>query len=82
MTLLTSITMASQSPSTADFQVEPVSPQRIFQGVDNQLRRNISAGKLKPGDQLPAERELENTFGVSRNIMRMTSMNLRKHRDR
>jgi len=46
--------------------------------VDNQLRRNISEGKLKPGDQLPAERELENTFGVSRNTLRMTSLNLRQ----
>jgi len=78
MTRLTSITMASQPPSTADCQVEPVSPQRIFQGLDNQLRRNISEGKLKPGDQLPAERELENTFGVSRNTMRMTSLNLKQ----
>ena len=34
------------------------------------MRRNISEGKLKPGDKLPAERELAQMFGVSRNTMR------------
>ncbi|MEO8296863.1 MAG: GntR family transcriptional regulator [Burkholderiales bacterium] len=55
---------------TPAFEVEPVSPQRIFQDVANQLRRTISEGKLKPGDKLPAERELAQMFGVSRNTMR------------
>ena len=54
----------------ADFQVAPISPQRIFQEIADQLRRNISEGKLKPGDKLPAERELAQMFGVSRNTMR------------
>lgn len=58
------------SPPATDFEVAPISPQRIFQEVADQLRRNISEGKLKPGDKLPAERELAQLFGVSRNTMR------------
>jgi DNA-binding FadR family transcriptional regulator len=60
----------SPVPPPTDFQVAPISPQRIFQEVADQLRRNISEGKLKPGDKLPAERELAQMFGVSRNTMR------------
>ncbi len=54
----------------ADFGIEPISPQRIYQEVASQLRRNISEGKLKPGDKLPPERNLAQMFGVSRNTMR------------
>jgi DNA-binding FadR family transcriptional regulator len=60
----------AKAPAAIDFQVAPVSPQRIFQEVADQLRRNISEGRLKPGDKLPAERELAVLFGVSRNTMR------------
>jgi GntR family transcriptional repressor for pyruvate dehydrogenase complex len=60
----------SPVPAAADFQVAPISPQRIFQEVADQLRRNISEGKLRPGDKLPPERELAHLFGVSRNTMR------------
>jgi DNA-binding FadR family transcriptional regulator len=62
--------MKTSASSAAAFEVEPISPQRIFQEVANQLRRNISEGKLRPGDKLPPERELAQMFGVSRNTMR------------
>ena len=62
--------LRTASPPATDFEVAPISPQRIFQEVADQLRRNISEGKLKPGDKLPAERELAQLFGVSRNTMR------------
>lgn len=52
------------------FDVAPINPQRIFQEVADQLRRLISEGRLRPGDKLPAERELARSFGVSRNTMR------------
>jgi DNA-binding FadR family transcriptional regulator len=58
------------APPATDFDVAPISPQRIFQEVADRLRRNISEGKLKPGDKLPAERELAQLFGVRRNTMR------------
>jgi DNA-binding FadR family transcriptional regulator len=54
----------------APLGVVPISPQRIFQEVANQLRRTISEGRLKPGNKLPPERELAQMFGVSRNTMR------------
>jgi DNA-binding FadR family transcriptional regulator len=58
------------APDPQAFEVAPVNPQRIFQEVASQLRRLISEGKLRPGDKLPAERELARSFGVSRNTMR------------
>lgn len=38
--------------------------------VARQLRDLIVSGRLKPGDQLPAERELAQSFGVSRTVIR------------
>jgi DNA-binding FadR family transcriptional regulator len=61
---------ATAAPPSASFGIEPISPQRIYQEVANQLRRNISEGKLRPGDKLPPERNLAQMFGVSRNTMR------------
>ena len=60
----------SPAPPPTDIQVSPIAPQRIFQEVADQLRRLISEGRLKPGDKLPAERDLAQRFGVSRNTMR------------
>jgi GntR family transcriptional repressor for pyruvate dehydrogenase complex len=63
-------TKPSSSAVPSSFGIEPISPQRIYQEVASQLRRTISEGKLKPGDKLPAERNLAQMFGVSRNTMR------------
>lgn len=60
---------ASREPISS-FGIEPISPQRIYQEVANQLRRSISEGRLRPGDKLPPERNLAQMFGVSRNTMR------------
>ncbi len=60
----------STPPSSSSFGIQPISPQRIYQEVASQLRRNISEGKLRPGDKLPPERDLAQMFGVSRNTMR------------
>ena len=38
--------------------------------VAQQLRDLIVSGRLKPGDQLPAERELAESLGVSRTVVR------------
>jgi len=63
--------MKSSIPSSpSSFGIQPISPQRIYQEVASQLRRNISEGKLRPGDKLPPERDLAQMFGVSRNTMR------------
>jgi GntR family transcriptional repressor for pyruvate dehydrogenase complex len=40
--------------------------------VSEALLEAISAGRLKPGDKLPSERELSDQFGVSRTVIRET----------
>ncbi|MBF0302514.1 MAG: FadR family transcriptional regulator [Desulfamplus sp.] len=43
---------------------------RIFQDVVDQIQEAILEGKLSPGDVLPPERELRETFNVSRGTLR------------
>jgi GntR family transcriptional repressor for pyruvate dehydrogenase complex len=43
---------------------------RIYEEVVSQVHELIRAGKLKAGDQLPSERELAETFKVSRTSVR------------
>jgi GntR family transcriptional repressor for pyruvate dehydrogenase complex len=48
----------------------PITPQRAFEEIAGQIRELVASGKLKPGDRLPAERELSVKFNVSRNTLR------------
>ncbi|MFZ0613227.1 MAG: FadR/GntR family transcriptional regulator [Desulfobacterales bacterium] len=43
---------------------------RISHNIVDQIRENILAGKLKPGDRLPSEKELSIEFGVSKASLR------------
>ncbi|AAR36786.1 FadR family transcriptional regulator [Geobacter sulfurreducens] len=43
---------------------------RIFQDVVDQIQEAIVEGRLKEGDQLPAERKLQEEFNVSRGTLR------------
>jgi DNA-binding FadR family transcriptional regulator len=43
---------------------------RIFQDVVDQIQEAFLEGRLQPGDALPAERELRETFGISRGTLR------------
>lgn len=47
-----------------------VRPKRVADQVFEQIRDLIFRGQLKPGDQLPPERELAETMGVSRPTVR------------
>ncbi|MCB5203989.1 FadR family transcriptional regulator [Neorhizobium sp. T786] len=51
--------------------------QRLAQQVIDHLRHEIEAGKLKEGDQLPTEPQLEAQFGVSRTVVREAIADLR-----
>ncbi len=51
--------------------------QRLAQQVIDQLRSQIETGKLRTGDQLPTEPQLEATFGVSRTVVREAIADLR-----
>jgi GntR family transcriptional regulator, transcriptional repressor for pyruvate dehydrogenase complex len=44
--------------------------RRAFEEVCDQIRRELAAGTLVPGDRLPAERVLAEQFGVSRTAVR------------
>jgi GntR family transcriptional regulator, transcriptional repressor for pyruvate dehydrogenase complex len=43
---------------------------RLSDKVADQIRETILAGRLRPGDRLPSERELGEQFGVSRTVVR------------
>lgn len=47
-----------------------VRASRLYEQIVQQIEESIRAGRLKPGDQLPAERELALEFGVSRTAVR------------
>lgn len=47
-----------------------VKKQRVYQDIVAQFRRLLGNGRLKPGDQLPSERELCEMFQVSRASVR------------
>ena len=48
----------------------PIAPQRAFEDIAAQIRELVASGRLKPGDRLPAERDLSAKFNVSRNTLR------------
>ncbi|MBN1319289.1 MAG: Cof-type HAD-IIB family hydrolase [Thermoleophilia bacterium] len=51
-------------------QLRPVTPQTIADQVAKQLRTLIASGEYKPGDRIPAERELAAGLGVGRPAIR------------
>jgi GntR family transcriptional repressor for pyruvate dehydrogenase complex len=51
---------------------------RLYEQIVHQIEDSIIKGDLKPGDQLPAERELAQRFGVSRTAVREAVKALRE----
>lgn len=49
---------------------KPIKHTKVSDEIMNQMKNLISEGRLKPGDQLPPERELIKLFGVSRPPLR------------
>ena len=49
---------------------ESIRSKRNFELVIRQVREMLEAGRLKPGEKLPAEPELAAKFGVSRTALR------------
>jgi DNA-binding FadR family transcriptional regulator len=52
--------------------------KKLFEHVASHLEEQILAGKLKPGDQLPPERDLQIRFGVGRPAIREALISLQK----
>jgi GntR family transcriptional regulator, transcriptional repressor for pyruvate dehydrogenase complex len=55
-----------------------VQTSRLYEQIVQQIQDSIETGALKPGDQLPAERELALQFGVSRTAVREAVKTLRE----
>lgn len=55
-----------------------VRASRLYEQIVQQIEESILKGALKPGDQLPAERELAQKFGVSRTAVREAVKALRE----
>ncbi|TWT13317.1 GntR family transcriptional regulator [Planomicrobium sp. CPCC 101079] len=56
--------------------VDKQSPIPIYAQIEEQLKNQISEGKFPPGAAIPSERELTETFGVSRMTVRQSITNL------
>src|ERR1700683_4124901 len=55
-----------------------VKTSRLYEQIVQQVEESILTGQLKPGDQLPAERDLAHSFGVSRTAVREAVKTLRE----
>jgi GntR family transcriptional repressor for pyruvate dehydrogenase complex len=62
------IEMAAKDRSQPRFA--PIRTKRVFEEICEQVRREMAAGSLRPGDKLPPERELALKLGVSRAAVR------------
>ena len=55
-----------------------VRTSRLYEQIVQQIEESVLTGTLKPGDQLPAERELAQRLGVSRTAVREAVKTLRE----
>lgn len=56
--------------ATQDLTFQQIKTRRVFEEICEQIRNRLSSGALKPGDKLPAERDLAVEFKVSRPAVR------------
>jgi DNA-binding FadR family transcriptional regulator len=61
---------ASKVEARGELTFEPIHTRRAFEEICDRIRAEIAAGALRPGDKLPAERELAQQLGVGRNALR------------
>jgi GntR family transcriptional repressor for pyruvate dehydrogenase complex len=65
-------------PASGQPVYKTVRTSRLYEQIVQQIEESILKGVLKPGDQLPAERELAQRFGVSRTAVREAVKALRE----
>jgi GntR family transcriptional repressor for pyruvate dehydrogenase complex len=74
--------MANQNQTLDAIPAQPmyraVKTSRLFEQIVQQVEESILSGQLKPGDQLPAERDLAQRFRVSRTAVREAVKALRE----
>lgn len=56
--------------TTPQLSFQEVKTRRVFEEICEQIRKRLASGVLKPGDKLPAERDLAVEFKVSRPAVR------------
>ncbi len=62
--------MASSESHQTQFDVEPITRQKLSEQVFDRLWEMIVSGELKPGDSIPSERSLMEKFAVGRPAVR------------
>ena len=60
----------AEAPAEPAAAEEKVRSPRVFEAICDQVRQQLSSGALRPGDKLPAERELALQTGSSRTAVR------------
>ncbi|MGV2806577.1 GntR family transcriptional regulator, partial [Clostridium perfringens] len=50
--------------------IKKIKYHRVYEDVIEQIKKLILEGNLAPGDVLPTERELAQSFGISRGTLR------------
>ena len=61
---------ARSASSLAALSFKPAAAPRAFDTICQKIRDMLAAGTLKPGDKLPAERQLAEQLGVGRSALR------------
>ena len=59
-------------------EFEPIKRRRLSDQVSAEIQVRIASGELRSGDKLPPERELAESFGVSRGAVREALRNLER----
>lgn len=70
--------MALENSISSEGFYKTVRSSRLYEQIVQQIEDSILKGTLKQGEQLPAERELANRFGVSRTAVREAVKALRE----
>jgi GntR family transcriptional regulator, transcriptional repressor for pyruvate dehydrogenase complex len=72
-------TQVEAAPRSAEpLMYKTIRSSRLYEQIVRQIEESVLKGTLKPGDQLPAERELAQKFGVSRTAVREAVKALRE----
>jgi DNA-binding FadR family transcriptional regulator len=64
------VKMGEEADSFTAPSFKPEAPPRAFDTICQKIRDMMAAGTLKPGDKLPAERQLAEQLGVGRSALR------------
>src|SRR6516164_11427114 len=67
---MTVMTQEQLTAAVGQSLYKTVRTSRLYEQIVQQIEELILSGVLKPGDQLPAERDLAQRFGVSRTAVR------------